>query len=76
MVQVIALLLAGDEAPNEEVHLSLETHSDRGMCMGELTINILQILLSQYMHIVMQPLDFQHRSMSMTCINNIMYAAH
>ena len=48
MTRVIALfLVAGVEAPNEEVHLVLETHSqvDRGMCTSVVTINILQLLL-------------------------------
>ena len=60
------------EAPNE-VHLPLETHSEvdgGGMCMNDLTIYIPQLILSHYIHNVIQSLELQHRSMSMTCINN------
>ena len=51
MTQVIVLLLAGVKAPTEEVHLLLESEDDGGMYMGVVTINILQVILSQYMHI-------------------------
>ena len=67
--------MAGVEAPNEEMRLLLETHSevDGGMCTSVVTINTLQLLPSQYMHI-MQPVDLQHTSMSIT--NNILYAVN
>ena len=64
MTQVIVLLLAGVKAPTEEVHLLLESEENGGTYMGVVTINILQVILSQYMHIVK------------TCMNNIMYAVN
>ena len=51
MTQVIVLLLAGVKAPTEKVHLLLESEDDGGMYIGVVTINILQVILSQYMHI-------------------------
>ena len=76
MTRVIVLfLVAGVETPNEEVGLLLETHSEveEGMCTSVVTINTLQLLLSQYVHI-MQPVDLQHKSMSIT--NNMLYAVN
>lgn len=60
IIFVTYFLLAGIEAPNEEVHIPLETHSsvDRGMCIGVITIiNVLQLILGQYITIT-YPLDF------------------
>ena len=58
------------------MHIPLETYSEaqRGMCIGDLTINIPQLILNKYMRIIMQSVDFQQRNISMTCIHNIMCA--